>query len=110
MNTVALLSQPPDMIPEGDLPASMMGSIPPTDQNDGGNISIISKKRSTVEPAIQPLDEAQVIQIATDAFVKELGLEDDSCLKDGQIEIKDVPAGTYLMKEESHKVSIRNPC
>lgn len=50
------------------------------------------------------LDEAQVIQIAIEAFVRELGLEDDSVLRDGKVQIRDVPAGTYLMKEESHKV------
>ncbi|XP_051167043.1 neuropathy target esterase sws isoform X2 [Leptopilina boulardi] len=49
------------------------------------------------------LDEAQVIQIAIEAFVRELGLEDDSVLRDGKVQIRDVPAGTYLMKEESHK-------
>jgi lysophospholipid hydrolase len=36
--------------------------------------------------------------------VKELGLEDDTVLRGGKVEIREVPAGTYLMKEESHKV------
>lgn len=68
----------------------------------------VCKKRSTVDtqPVQMIVDEAQVIQIATEAFVKELGLDDDSVLKDGKIEIKDVPAGTFLMKEESQKVTV----
>jgi hypothetical protein len=36
--------------------------------------------------------------------VKELGLEDDTVLRGGKVEIREVPTGTYLMKEESHKV------
>ncbi|XP_043254302.1 neuropathy target esterase sws isoform X2 [Colletes gigas] len=63
-----------------------------------------SKKRSTTtEPIQQQLDEAHLVQIATEAFVRELGLEDESILKDGKVQIREVPAGTYLMKEESHK-------
>lgn len=49
------------------------------------------------------VDEEHLIQIATEAFVRELGLDDDSVLK-GKVEIREVPAGTYLMKEESNKV------
>ncbi|EFN83712.1 Protein Swiss cheese [Harpegnathos saltator] len=63
-----------------------------------------SRKRSTNE-AVQPqqqLDESQLVQIATDAFVHELGIEDETVLKD-KVQIREVPAGTYLMKEESHK-------
>ncbi|XP_069366010.1 neuropathy target esterase sws isoform X11 [Maniola hyperantus] len=48
------------------------------------------------------LDEQALIQIATDAFVKELGLENDEILK-GTVQVRDLPAGTYIMKEESHK-------
>jgi len=63
-----------------------------------------SKKRQVNETAQQQqLDEAQLIQIATDAFVRELGIEDEDVLKD-KVQIREVPAGTYLMKEESHKV------
>jgi lysophospholipid hydrolase len=35
--------------------------------------------------------------------VEELVLEDDTVLHGGKVEIRDVPAGTYLRKEESHK-------
>ncbi|XP_034841249.1 neuropathy target esterase sws isoform X10 [Maniola hyperantus] len=49
------------------------------------------------------LDEQALIQIATDAFVKELGLENDEILK-GTVQVRDLPAGTYIMKEESHKL------
>ncbi|XP_045456338.1 neuropathy target esterase sws [Melitaea cinxia] len=48
------------------------------------------------------LDEQALIQIATEAFVKELGLDDDQILK-GNVQVRDLPAGTYIMKEESHK-------
>lgn len=64
------------------------------------------KKRSTTTEPVQQVDDAHLVQIATEAFVRELGLEDDSILKDGKVEIREVPAGTYLMKEESHKVNI----
>ncbi|XP_050355923.1 neuropathy target esterase sws isoform X5 [Nymphalis io] len=48
------------------------------------------------------LDEQALIEIATEAFVKELGLDDDQILK-GNVQVRDLPAGTYIMKEESHK-------
>lgn len=63
-----------------------------------------SKRRSATIP--EPVDEETLRQIATETFVKELGLEDDAVLLDGKVEICEVPAGTYLMKEESHKVSM----
>lgn len=66
--------------------------------------SVHPPKKKSINETMQQLDEAQLVQIATEAFVKELGLEDDNVLKDGKIQLKEVPAGTYLMKEESHKV------
>ncbi|XP_052737338.1 neuropathy target esterase sws isoform X8 [Bicyclus anynana] len=48
------------------------------------------------------MDEQALIQIATEAFVKELGLDNDQILK-GNVQVRDLPAGTYIMKEESHK-------
>jgi len=63
----------------------------------------ISKRRIAYIP--EPVDEETLRQIATETFVKELGLEDDTVLRDGKVEIREVPAGTYLMKEDSHKVS-----
>ncbi|CAL7947838.1 unnamed protein product [Xylocopa violacea] len=97
-----------DMVPECD---SHWSNFSPVIQQQGSQPDVIhtgnsypSKKRSTtIEPAQQQLDEAHFVQIATEAFVKELGLEDDSILKDGKVQIREVPAGTYLMKEESHK-------
>lgn len=64
-----------------------------------------NRKRSTNEMVQlqQQLDESQLVQIATDAFVQELGIEDETLLED-KVQIREVPAGTYLMKEESHKV------
>ena len=71
--------------------------------NVGFHSGTSSRKQSKMEQH-PPLDDAQVVQIATEAFIKELGLEDDSLLKGGKVQIREVPAGTYLMKEESHKV------
>ncbi|XP_058809810.1 neuropathy target esterase sws isoform X2 [Phymastichus coffea] len=105
----------PDMVPESDShwPHSVTSnqqSSHPEDFSDGGGIGVVethsgsaSRKHSKNEGLQQPMDEAQIVQIATDAFVKELGLENDSLLKDGKVHIREVPAGTYLMKEESHK-------
>ncbi|XP_026669648.1 neuropathy target esterase sws isoform X2 [Ceratina calcarata] len=102
-----------DMVPECD--SHWTNSSPLTPQQgsqQGSQPDVVhtgnsqpAKKRSitTVEPVQQPLDEVQLVQIATEAFVRELGLEDDSILKDGKVQIREAPAGTYLMKEESHK-------
>ncbi|XP_031849503.1 patatin like phospholipase domain containing sws isoform X1 [Nomia melanderi] len=68
-----------------------------------GNSHRTKKRSTTAEPVQQQLDEAHFVQIATEAFVRELGLDDDTVLKDGKVQIREVPAGTYLMKEESHK-------
>ncbi|XP_063908802.1 neuropathy target esterase sws isoform X3 [Zophobas morio] len=62
------------------------------------DVANLQKKRHSVDN----IDEDTLIEIATDAFVKELGLEDDDMLK-GKIEIREVAAGTYLMKEYSNK-------
>lgn len=58
------------------------------------------KKTVTGESCI---DEASLLQTAIDAFVKELDLEDDTLLKE-KVEVREIPAGTCLMQEESHKV------
>lgn len=52
------------------------------------------------------MSEEELIKVATEAFVRELGLEDDTVFAGDRdkLEIKQVPAGTYLMKEESNKV------
>ncbi|XP_076654539.1 patatin like phospholipase domain containing sws isoform X1 [Halictus rubicundus] len=100
-----------DMVPECDSHWSnsssttqQQGGSQPDVVHTGNSQSSRSKKRSTiVEPIQQQLDEAHLVQIATEAFVRELGLEDDTVLKDGKVQIREVPAGTYLMKEESHK-------
>ena len=104
-------SHTPDMVPECDVHwlnspssnAQHQGSVPPEFMPNAAGYA--SRKRSTNEPPPQtPFDEAQLVQIATEAFVRELGLQDDSVLRDGKVQIREVPAGTYLMKEESHKV------
>lgn len=107
-----------DMVPECDShwpnssPVTLQQSYQGSQQGSQPDIvhtsnSHPSKKRSTtIEPIPQQLDEAHLVQIATEAFIRELGLEDESVLKDGKVQIREVPAGTYLMKEESHKVKI----
>lgn len=101
------------MVPECD--SHWPNSSPITSQQ-GSQPDVIhtgnshNKKRSiTTEPIQQQLDEAHLVQIATEAFIRELGLEDDSILKDGKVQIREVPSGTYLMKEESHKVNVNIP-
>lgn len=51
----------------------------------------------------ETVNDEELIEIATEAFVKELGLDDLNILK-GKVEIREVSAGTYLMKEDSNKV------
>ncbi|KAF4514249.1 UNVERIFIED_CONTAM: hypothetical protein B566_EDAN019535, partial [Ephemera danica] len=48
-------------------------------------------------------DEEFLIEMATQAFVKELGLEDSTVLQGGKVELRDVAVGTHLMREDSHK-------
>lgn len=108
-NSGQLSQHTPDMVSESDWPTSLIPNLPssqPGESLDGSGIhsGAASRKTSKIETMQQPMDETQIVQIATDAFVKELGLEDDSLLKEGKIQIREVPAGTYLMKEESHKV------
>lgn len=65
-----------------------------------------SRKRS--QDKCEGYDEETLIKIATEAFVRELGLDDESLLQGGKVEMREVPAGTYLMKEDSHKVFKKN--
>ncbi|KAJ9601496.1 hypothetical protein L9F63_000335, partial [Diploptera punctata] len=74
---------------------------PPVQAPNAQPNSYNTKRRATTIP--EAIDEETLIQIATDAFVRELGLENDTILRGGKVEIREVPAGTYLMKEESHK-------
>lgn len=71
------------------------------DQPSAVQPDLQQKKRASVP---ENADEDMLIEIATQAFIKELGLADDSILK-GAVLIREVAAGTYLMKEESNKVS-----
>ncbi|XKL67411.1 hypothetical protein PGB90_002902 [Kerria lacca] len=77
----------PDLTHDIDLSVLHHGDIQP------------SKKKISNETSI---NEGSLLQIATEAFIKELGLENDSLLK-GKVEIREVPAGIYLMQEDSHK-------
>lgn len=81
----------PDMV--ADLDVTRTADINP-------DLTLSQKKRYSADI----VDEDMLIEMATEAFVKELGLEDDSMLK-GNIEIKEIAAGTYLMKEDSNKVT-----
>ncbi|CAH1099649.1 unnamed protein product [Psylliodes chrysocephalus] len=59
----------------------------------------LQKKRLSMPETV---NDEELIEIATEAFVKELGLDDLNILK-GKVEIREVSAGTYLMKEDSNK-------
>ncbi|CAG9836270.1 unnamed protein product [Diabrotica balteata] len=72
-------------------------SIPSGTVSDCGSIP---KKRLSIQNP--DINEEELIEVATVAFVKELGLEDLDTLK-GKVEIREVSAGTYLMKEDSNK-------
>ena len=97
----------PEMVPECDSywpnASTSSAQAQQTGPADAPQFGGPNRKKSTNQ-GMQDLDEAQIIQIAIEAFVKELGLEDDSLLVDGKVQIREVPTGTYLMKEESHKV------
>ncbi|XP_050445814.1 neuropathy target esterase sws isoform X1 [Cataglyphis hispanica] len=88
-------------------PSSSIASQPHASHTEASHSgsTYLGKKRQSSEGAQQQqqqLDETHLVQIATDAFVRELGLEDETVLKD-KVQIREVPVGTYLMKEESHK-------
>lgn len=70
------------------------------------DLTTLQKKRPSFP---ENVDEEDLIEIATEAFVKELGLDDSMSLK-GKVEIREVSAGTYLMKEDSNKVSMSDVC
>ncbi|XP_059481709.1 neuropathy target esterase sws isoform X2 [Neocloeon triangulifer] len=86
----SISSHTPDMVP--DLDPSI--SPQPPDLQQG-----MPRRRTVPELC----DEDTLIQIATAAFVRELGLEDSKVLDGGKVELRDVSAGTHLMKEDSHK-------
>ncbi|CAK1599380.1 unnamed protein product [Parnassius mnemosyne] len=87
----------PDMVPD-------LTSNTPQQQPDVQPTSSFKSKEgsSFKKHNTDNLDEQALIQIATEAFVKELGLENDDLLR-GNVQVRDLPAGTYIMKEESHK-------
>ncbi|KAK9871292.1 hypothetical protein WA026_011560 [Henosepilachna vigintioctopunctata] len=80
----------PEAIPEGDICVH---------SNQPESSCSHQKKRSSVHDII---DHDSLVEIACEAFVKELGLTSDAYLKD-KIEIKEVTAGTFLIKEDSNK-------
>ncbi|CAB3221639.1 unnamed protein product [Arctia plantaginis] len=91
--------QKPDMVPD-------IASSTPQQQPDVQQTSSFQRPKEgnsfKQKHNTDNLDEQALIQIATEAFVKELGLESDSVLR-GNVQVRDLPAGTYIMKEESHK-------
>ncbi|XP_063830818.1 neuropathy target esterase sws [Ostrinia nubilalis] len=88
----------PDMVPDitSNTP-QQQPDVQPTPPLQRSREGSSFKKHNT-----DNLDEQALIQIATEAFVKELGLESDHVLR-GNVQVRDLPAGTYIMKEESHK-------
>ncbi|CAK1548092.1 unnamed protein product [Leptosia nina] len=88
----------PDMVPDvtSNTP-QQQPDVQPTSTFQRPKEGSSFKKHNT-----ENLDEQALIQIATEAFIKELGLENDQLLQ-GCVQVRDLPAGTYIMKEESHK-------
>ncbi|KAJ0180934.1 hypothetical protein K1T71_003019 [Dendrolimus kikuchii] len=88
----------PDMVPDitSNTP-QQQPDVQPTSSFQRSKEGSSFKKHNT-----DNMDEQALIQIATEAFVKELGLESDHVLR-GNVQVRDLPAGTYIMKEESHK-------
>ncbi|XP_039765410.1 neuropathy target esterase sws isoform X6 [Pararge aegeria] len=93
----------PDMVPDvtSNTPQNtpqQQPDVQPTSSFQRSKEGSSFKKHNT-----DTMDEQALLQIATEAFVKELGLENDDLLK-GNVQVRDLPAGTYIMKEESHKL------
>uniref|UniRef100_A0A6M2DEI5 Neuropathy target esterase sws n=1 Tax=Xenopsylla cheopis TaxID=163159 RepID=A0A6M2DEI5_XENCH len=51
----------------------------------------------------QPTCDAEVMRVAIEGIARELGLSGDRSLLEGRVEVRDVSAGTVLMREESAK-------
>ncbi|XP_024215702.1 neuropathy target esterase sws isoform X3 [Halyomorpha halys] len=66
-------------------------------QATDSNIKGVSMKKG-----IENLDSEVLKKLATEAFVRELGLEDSNMLE-GNIDIKTVPPNTHLMRDDAHK-------
>lgn len=52
------------------------------------------------------MDDDVLLNMATEAFVRGLGLDDDSILQ-GKIEIREVASGTCIIKEDSLRVLLQ---
>lgn len=58
----------------------------------------------------QPKNDAKIdkkdwfLKMALKVFAKELKLDNDDLLQ-GKVEIRKIPTNTYIMREDSHKVS-----
>ncbi|GBP78513.1 Neuropathy target esterase sws [Eumeta japonica] len=90
----------PDMVPDITSNTSQQPpDVQPTTSSIQRNKEGSFKKYGAIN---ENLDEQALIKIATEAFVKELGLENDELLQ-GCVQVRDLSAGTYIMKEESHK-------
>ncbi|XP_024083755.1 neuropathy target esterase sws isoform X1 [Cimex lectularius] len=64
----------------------------------------ISCQRGSVgRKSLESVDEQSLIKLASEAFIKELGLEEDTRLLDDRVEIRHLASGMPLMQEESHK-------
>lgn len=78
------VTQAPDLVTDGEVTSLASQSY---------------RKRSSIP---EEVDEESLIKYATEALATEMGLDDPSLLE-GLVRIRDVPAGTYLMKEESNE-------
>lgn len=57
-----------------------------------------------MKKGVENLDSEVLKKLATEAFVRELGLEDSSLLE-GNIDVRTVPPNTHLMRDDAHKVN-----
>uniref|UniRef100_A0A1B6E580 Neuropathy target esterase sws n=1 Tax=Clastoptera arizonana TaxID=38151 RepID=A0A1B6E580_9HEMI len=91
-------AQQPDIMPEFNLQNQSSPQTTPDVQAGTGNNQTKRNKHLS-----ENYDEETLINMATEAFTQELGLDDVNILRGGKVEIREVPSGTYLMKEDSHK-------
>ena len=71
-------------------------TVPPTPPPSEG------RRRQQLQQQKDEKSHSQLLQGGIDGFVQLLGLEDDTLLK-GQVEVRELHSGTYIMKEDSQK-------
>ncbi|XP_025833574.1 neuropathy target esterase sws [Agrilus planipennis] len=93
---ILLHNNAPDMVSDIEQLSGSVGNMTPDLQ------ASTSKKTLNAQARNDGGNDEFLVKVATEAFVRELGLDDDSVLQ-GKVEVREVAAGTYLMKEDSNK-------